>query len=107
MRSFTIKVANICNTALSESDGLELRKAMCKAFERDNDLHFIDDDKDFNLILDFECIELYASPFFAASIGFFVLNFNEEYYLNTIKLINLTSIGEDIYIILYIITLRV
>lgn len=101
MRTMTINIADISKTALLESDGVELRKAMFKAFSKDHDLYYDDDDTDFKLILNFEDIILYASSFFLASIGFFVLNFNEEYYLNTIKVINLTSIGEYIYNFVY------
>ena len=101
MRTITINVADISKTALSESDGKKLRKTMCEAFRKDHELYHNNDDTDFKLILNFEDIILYASPFFSASIGFFVLNFDEEYYLNTIKVINLTSIGEDIYNFVY------
>ena len=102
MRTMVINVADISKTALSESDGIKLRKTMFGALRKDHDLYYNDDyDTDFKLILNFEDITSYASPFFFASIGLFVLNFNEKYYLNTIKLINLTSIGEDIYNFVY------
>ena len=82
-----IRITDIVNIAMTEEAGKALRQLMAKAFNAYNEI-----------VLDFDTIELFATPFFNASIGYFVLNLSPEKYKNSISVINLTDLGMETYL---------
>lgn len=84
-----IKIIDIIDNAMSSSAGDILREKMEKIFEKDENTV---------ITLDFSRIELYATPFFNKSTGYFYLKFaNEDVYNSKIKLINLDDLGQETY----------
>lgn len=84
--SQTIKISAITPMAMTEDAGLQLRKEMNEVMQREQ-----------NVILDFEGIKLFATPFFNSSIGYFVMQLSPEKFKEQVQLINLTDLGLETY----------
>lgn len=84
--SKTIKIDSISLMAMTEDAGLELRKEMNDAMQKEE-----------RVVLDFQGIELFATPFFNASIGYFVLTLSPEKYKEQVEVINLSDLGKETY----------
>lgn len=82
----TIKIKAITSMAMTEDAGFQLRKEMNEAMQNEQ-----------QIILDFEGIKLFATPFFNASIGYFVMRLSPEKYKEQVKVINLTELGMETY----------
>jgi len=85
--SYTIIVKKMFNNALTESNGIKLRNEVEELMKRGEK----------NIVVDFTDIALFASPFFNAFIGYFLLNYDESVINSQIELINLSSLGEETY----------
>lgn len=84
--SKTIKINAITPMAMTEDAGLQLRKEMNEVIQKEE-----------SLVLDFQGIELFATPFFNASIGYFVMTLSPEKYKEYVKVINLSDLGKETY----------
>lgn len=82
----TILVSKIAAMALTESDGLKLRKAMEASLENDKEIE-----------LDFSGISLFATMFFNASIGNLIMRFSPEKCAEIIRLTHISDLGMDTY----------
>lgn len=84
-----IIINKLIDNAMSTSAGDTLREKMEKIFSEDENAV---------ITLDFSDVELYATPFFNRSTGYFFLKFgNEDIYKSKIKLINLDDLGSETY----------
>lgn len=84
-----IIIKDLTDNAMSPSAGDKLREKIEKIYKIDNNVI---------IILDFSNIELYATPFFNRSTGYFFLQLkNEEIYNSKFKLINLDDLGIETY----------
>ena len=81
-----IKVIDFWDVALSSTNGNTIRNEVEK---------YINDFE--KIILDFDGITLFATPFFNLAIGHFVLTLSPEKFLQKIECINLTSLGKETY----------
>lgn len=79
-----IKVKDICQYAVFEQDGIKLREAILHELEQNNDVE-----------IDFVDINLFATMFFNASIGWIVLKFGPEIIQNKVSYTNLTELGQS------------
>lgn len=79
-----IKIKEISENALFESDGIKLRNMI---------MDFCNSNHDEKIQLDFSGITLFATMFFNAWVGYFVKN-NREDILNKIEAINISKLGE-------------
>lgn len=84
--SKTIKISSITSMAMTEDAGMMLRNEMSDTIEQEE-----------KVILDFEGIGLFATPFFNASIGYFVLKLSPEKYNQQVTVINLSDLGRETY----------
>ena len=84
--SKVIKISSITPMAMTEDAGMQLRKEMREAIQQEE-----------NIVLDFEQISLFSTPFFNASIGYFVMNLSPEKYKEQVKVINLSNLGKETY----------
>jgi hypothetical protein len=82
----TILIKTITLMAMTEDDGMKLREAMGKALKEEHDV-----------VLDFEGIDLFATPFFNSSIGYFILNLTPQTFNEKVKAVNLTDLGKETY----------
>lgn len=82
----TILVSKIATMALTESDGLKLRKAIEASLEDDDAIE-----------LDFSGISLFATMFFNASIGNLIMRFSPERCAEIIRLTHISDLGMDTY----------
>ncbi len=82
----TIRIVDFCPTALSIADGEVLKKEIEKYLETFE-----------KIVLDFDNITLFASPFFNQSIGYFVTKLTPKIFLEKITCINLTELGNQTY----------
>lgn len=71
---------------MTEDAGMQLRNEMCEAIQQEE-----------SVVLDFEGIALFATPFFNASIGYFVMQLSPEKYKDQVKVINLSDLGKETY----------
>ena len=78
-----IKIKEISENALFESDGIKLRNMI---------MDFCNSNHDEKIQLDFSGITLFATMFFNAWVGYFVKN-NREDILNKIEAINISKLG--------------
>lgn len=83
----TIKVKEIISNALSESDGLLIRKKIKELLEISKE----------KIILDFSEINLFATPFFNSFIGYFVIQYSPEKVSELIELTNISELGKETY----------
>jgi diacylglycerol kinase len=81
-----IKIARITSFAMTEEAGKELRDLISKELEKNE-----------KVTLDFASISMFATPFFNASIGYFVLNLTPVKYSQLIKMENLSELGVETY----------
>ena len=79
-----IKVKDICPYSVFEQDGIKLRKVILHELEKNNTVR-----------LDFEGIDLFATMFFNASIGFIVLKDGPEVIEKNVSYQNLTELGQS------------
>lgn len=84
--SKVIKISSISMMAMTEDAGMQLRNEMHKAIKQEE-----------SVVLDFEGIALFATPFFNASIGYFVMQLSPEKYKDHVKVINLSDLGKETY----------
>ena len=83
-----LKVKEFCNNALSINDG-EIIKNECEKILKEKN------DTEEKIIIDFEGITLFATSFFNASIGYFVVEYSPEMYNKKIECINLSDLGKE------------
>lgn len=84
-----INVSRLIENGLTESNGIILRKKIEEELERIK----VDD----IIILNFKNISLFATPFFNASIGYFVLKFGKEKFDKIFKLDKISELGMNTY----------
>lgn len=83
-----IKVKELIDNGLSETNGLILRAKILEIIQKSED----------KVILDFSDINLFATPFFNSFIGYFVLQYNPEKVKEIIEIINISDLGKETYI---------
>lgn len=81
-----IKIKSFAEMAMTEDDGMHLRKEIADGLA-DSD----------SVILDFSDIDLFATPFFNASIGYFVMKLTPDTYNKQICVENLSDLGKETY----------
>lgn len=81
-----IKIKDLCRMAMTEDQGLLVRNAMQPAVKAKE-----------KIILDFEGINLFATMFFNASIGYYIVNTGIKYCTNNIVLENISDLGLETY----------
>lgn len=81
-----IKISDICPIAMTEEQGLLVRDAMQPAVVANE-----------AVVLDFTGISLFATMFFNASIGHYVVERGVDYCTNNISLINISDLGRETY----------
>lgn len=81
-----IKVAEIAPIAMTEQSGMSIREKIKEILERENEV-----------LLDFEGVYLFATPFFNSSVGYFVINLTPEKADAVIRTTNLTQLGVETY----------
>jgi len=82
----TINIKSLCEYAMFENDGEKLRE---------NIEEYWKEDKTDIVILDFSDVDMYATMFFNASIGWLVLHYGEEIVKERLRVENLTKLGEE------------
>ena len=82
-----IKVEQITPIAMTEESGMNVRKKISEILEKQN-----------QVMLDFENVALFATPFFNASIGYFIITLTPEKAAEVIMTKNLTGLGEETYL---------
>ena len=82
----TIKIKEYTPMAISETQGLIIRKLMEPFVERGEQVS-----------LDFEDISLFATMFFNASVGYFVINKSPEVCESLIGINNISDLGNETY----------
>lgn len=82
----TILVSKIATMALTESDGLKLRRAIEASLKNDKEIE-----------LDFSGISLFATMFFNASIGNLIMRFSPKKCAEIIRLTHISDLGMDTY----------
>lgn len=88
-----IRVSKHVDNGLTETNGLLLRKAINDKLE-----NIEEDDV---IVLNFEDIDLFATPFFNSSIGYFVTFLGKEKFDKTFKLDNISDLGMNTYQLSY------
>ena len=86
MEKNCIKIKDIVNMAITEEQGLELRKKIGEIIERCDEI-----------FLDFEDVNVFTTMFFNASIGYYILQYSPEKCKNIFKLKNISKVGEQTY----------
>ena len=81
-----IRVKEICPAAMTEEQGLLVRSAMAP---------FMDAGE--QVVLDFSGISLFATMFFNAGIGYYVLRKGSGYCGRNIRLVNISGLGAETY----------
>lgn len=81
-----IMIKEICSIAMTEEQGLSVRSAIAP---------FVDADEP--VVLDFSGISLFATMFFNASIGYYVLEKGVEYCTQNIQMTNISPLGKETY----------
>ena len=85
----TICVKKLFTNGLTENNGLILRNKIEEYLNKNDDIE--------KIIIDFDEITLFATPFFNASIGYFVIKLGPEKFNKKIKLINKTKLCDETY----------
>ncbi|MFR5265543.1 STAS-like domain-containing protein [Clostridium sp.] len=80
----SIKILGITKTCMGQKFGMQLRGLLENAWDEEQ------------IILNFEGIKLFASPFFNVSIGYFVSKYGRECFENKVKIINISDLGLNI-----------
>lgn len=81
-----IMIRDVAPIAMTEDAGLALRKKMQEALDNGN-----------QVVLDFDGIELFATPFFNSSVGYFVLQYSPDKFGERIQVKNLSELGNQTY----------
>lgn len=81
-----IRIIDICPMAMTENQGFLVRNAMANAASANE-----------SIVLDFEGISLFATMFFNASIGYYIVEKGVDYCTRNIKLINISDLGWETY----------
>ncbi len=84
-----IIISELINNALTESNGLILREKI--------EIFLKEMSEDDTITLDFKNITLFATPFFNASIGYFILNLGPEKFAKIFKLEQISELGQSTY----------
>ena len=84
--SETIYVKDVCQYAMFDTDGIALRHRILQHWNTNK-----------KIILDFEHIGLFATMFFNASIGWFVMQYGDQEVKERISVINLSALGLETY----------
>ena len=79
-----INIKSFTEKCMAQKSGLVLRKLIEEALKNDEEI-----------ILDFDGIKLFASPFFNISLGYIISNYGEERF-NSIKIINISELGDRV-----------
>jgi hypothetical protein len=82
----TILIKTITSMAMTEDDGMKLREVMGNALKENHDI-----------VLDFEGIDLFATPFFNSSIGYFILQLTPQTYDEKVTVTHITDLGKETY----------
>ena len=81
-----IRIADICPIAMTEEQGLLVRDAMGFAMDTNEPI-----------VLDFAGISLFATMFFNASIGYYIIEKGVDYCEKKIILVNISELGKETY----------
>lgn len=81
-----IRVAQIAEIAMTEDAGMELRKKIAEVLKKCE-----------KVVLDFENVMLFATPFFNASVGYYIFELSPEKYQEVISTKNLSALGKETY----------
>lgn len=81
-----VKVSDFTKFALSEEAGLSVRKRILELW----------DEQDV-ITVDFNGISIFATPFFNSSLGYCILTYGPDSYLNKINVVGLNLLGEETY----------
>ena len=81
-----IKVADFSKFGLAEDDGVKLRNQILEKIKLGN-----------TVIIDFEGISFFATPFFNASVGYCIKKIGVAQFDELVKFINLSKLGESTY----------
>lgn len=84
-----IIISEIINNGLTENNGLILRNKIETVLK---ELSVND-----TIILDFKNLNLFATPFFNASIGYLVLKLGPENFIKIFKLEEISELGKNTY----------
>lgn len=79
-----IMIKNLCANALSIDDGEKIKKEIESILKNSE-----------KVILDFNGISLFATPFFNACIGYYVVEFSPKGFEKKIECINLSDLGKE------------
>lgn len=82
----SIVISDITDMAMAEADGLALRKRMEEVLDEFGEV-----------VLDFSGISLFATPFFNASVGYFIINLTPEKFAKVVSTKNLNELGQETY----------
>ena len=82
-----IKVIEFCQIALSEEKGIVFRNKIVESLKKAEEV-----------VLDFEGIKIFATPFFNSSIGYLVMQITPSVYDKRIKVNNLSDLGMETYL---------
>ncbi|MCT4633151.1 MAG: STAS-like domain-containing protein [Firmicutes bacterium] len=80
-----IKIFDISPICMSENDGTILRSKMIMCLEKNEDI-----------LLNFERVKLFASPFFNSSIGYIISKYGMDVFSKKIKIEKLNSVGRSV-----------
>ena len=78
-----IIISDLTKMAMTDNDGLKLRREIEKHLEEDK------------IILDFADIEVFATMFFNASLGHFVMNLTPEKCDELFEIVNISELGQE------------
>lgn len=81
-----IKIKEIINSAFSQEKALILRSKVQELLSSEQEI-----------IMDFEGITKFTTLFFNFSTGYFISKLGPEKYDQSIRLINLTDLGQSVY----------
>ena len=81
-----IKVSDFTKFALSEEAGLSVRKRILDLWDSQD-----------VITVDFEGISIFATPFFNSSLGYCILTYGPQSYVNKINVIGLNLLGQETY----------
>lgn len=86
MKKTEINVNEICKFAISEEKGLALRKSLEDNIQSNDEV-----------IVNFEGISMFTTPFFNASLGFFILKYGPDKFDEKVKVVGLGDMGKETY----------
>lgn len=81
-----INVKQLCEYAMFEEDGIRLREEIVKLWN---------ENAENIVVLDFKGVDMFATMFFNASIGWLILHYGEENVNSRIQTENLNQLGDD------------